>query len=145
MSAGQAQWYEFPQIDWDTLFHPSFSYHFFRQPLVFPKPTESCVASELCTPMTAAWTADAAMLSYGGIGKKRMDLLEFDELFDTMQLRAHRIGNWGPDAKSVKAFFAYNEQFAVLAFRGTKSVNWLNSTVDLAAFTAHEEPLPDSA
>ena len=139
MAATQPQWYDFPKIDWETLFHPNFSYHYFRQPIALPQPAETQSPSDLCTPLTAAWIADAAMLAYGGIGKDRMDLLAFDELLDSVGLRGHRIGNWGPDVKSLKAFFAYNPEFAVLAFRGTKSVNWINSAVDLAAFAVREE------
>ena len=141
MSAAQPQWYDFPAIDWENLFHPNFSYHYFRQPLTLPEPARITSTADLCTPLTAAWVADAALLAYGGVGKNHIDILDFDELLNGVQLRGHRIGNWGPDVKSVKAFFAYNSQFAVLAFRGTKSVNWMNSAVDLAAFAVREEPL----
>jgi len=145
MSAAPLNWYDFPAIDWDTLFHPNFSYHYFRQPLVIPEPARITRSADICTPLTAAWVADVALLAYGGIGEKHMDLLAFDQLLDRVQLRGHRLGNWAPDAKSVKAIFAYNSRFAVLAFRGTKSVNWMNSAVDLAAFTVHEEPsTPDT-
>ena len=143
MSAAQSRWYDLPEIDWETLFHPSFDYRYFRQPLVLPLAAEDICPSDVCTPLTAAWAADAAMLAYGGIGTNRMDLLDFDELLDSVQMRGHRIGNWSPDAKSVKAFFAYNQRFAMLAFRGTKRINWINSTVDLAAFLAHEHPETD--
>lgn len=43
----------------------------------------------------------------------------------------------------MKVFFAYNAEFAVPAFRGIKSVNWINSAVDLAAFAVGEES-PDA-
>ncbi len=144
MSAGQAQWFDFPAIDWESLFHPTFSYQYFRQRLPIPELTGTASPSEICTPLTAAWVADAAMLAYGRDGDGVMDLLEFDELLNGIQLRGHRIGNWSPDAKSVKAFFAYNQQFAVLAFRGTKKINWINSAVDLAAFPVSEKLVTDS-
>ena len=144
MSVAPSNWYDFPAIDWDSLFHPSFSYRYFRQALSIPGPAITR-AADVCTPLTAAWIADAALLAYGGIGEKHMDVLEFDALLDSAQLRGHRLGNWAPDAKSVKAIFAYNSQFAVLAFRGTKSVNWINSAVDLAAFSVREERLTPDA
>jgi len=145
MSSTPSNWYDFPAIDWDSLFHPHFSYRYFRQPLSIPEPAGITCAADVCTPLIAAWIADAALLAYGGIGEKHMDLLEFDALLDGAQLRGHRLGNWAPDAKSVKAIFAYNSSFAVLAFRGTKSVNWMNSAVDLAAFSVREEPLAADA
>ena len=144
MSAAPSNWYDFPAIDWDSLFHPHFSYRYFRQPLSLPSPAD-ITSSNVCTPLTAAWMADAALLAYGGVGEQYIDLLEFDALLDGAQLRGHRLGNWAPDAKSVKAIFAYSSRFAVLSFRGTKSVNWVNSAVDLAAFSVREEPLPSEA
>jgi hypothetical protein len=144
MSAERPQWYDFPSIDWETLFHPAFAYQYFRQPLVLPEPSATINPTEVCTPLTAAWIADAAMLAYGRSGASDMDLLEFDEILDSAQLRGHRLGNWSPEAKSVKAIFAYNSKFAVLAFRGTKKINWVNSAVDLAAFLVKEDLASDS-
>lgn len=139
MPEGQPHWYDFPAIDWETLFHPTFGYLYFREPLQIPDASRAMQPSRLCTPLTAAWLADAAMLAYGRSGAHDMTLLEFDEILDRVQLRGHRIGNWDPDAKSVKAFFAYNSQFAVLSFRGTRKINWVNSAVDMAAFSARAE------
>lgn len=143
MSAtAQNHWYDYPDLDWDTFFHPDYAYRYFRQPLELAHAENNACPAGSCNPLNAAWAADAALLAYGGAGGHRIDLLEFDELLDSVGLRGHRFGDWAPGAKSVKALFAYNQHFAVMAFRGTKKINWLNSTLDLAAFPVREESLP---
>ena len=141
MASPQTNWYDFPEITWKSLFHPSFSYEYFRQALPLPDAGTKDVAS--CNPVTAAWMADAAMLAYGRLNAGEMDLLEFDRIMDRVGMRGHRLGNWNPEAKSVKAIFAYCPEFAVLAFRGTRSINWVNSIVDIAAIPVREGELLD--
>ena len=145
MPSEKPNWYDFPEIDWETLFHPTFAYEYFRQPLTVPSSTSTDAAATVSTPLAAAWMADAAMLAYGRSGPNEMDVLEFDSILDRVGLRGHRVGNWSPEAKSVKAIFAYGPEFAVLAFRGTRQINWVNSIVDLAAIPAHEIELPQAA
>ena len=138
MPSEKPNWYDFPEITWETLFHPTFSYEYFRQPLTLLNTSPTTA-----TPLTAAWMADAALLAYGRSNANEMDLLEFDTILDRAGLRGHRVGNWSPEAKSVKAIFAYSPDFAVLAFRGTRKINWVNSIVDMAAMPGREVELLD--
>jgi hypothetical protein len=67
-----------------------------------------------------AWAADAAMLAYARYGARHMLVTEFEENLARGGLRfLNQIGDW--NAHGTQAYFAANDQFAVLAFRGTEA------------------------
>ena len=67
----------------------------------------------------AAWAADASMLAYARYGKDPMPPGDFSNNLARGGLTyRNEIGNW--KAPGTQAFFATNDQFALLAFRGTE-------------------------
>ena len=68
----------------------------------------------------AAWAADAAMLAYARYGRQPMQLQDLEENLSHGGLRlVKRIGDWS--AHGPQAYFASNDQFAILSFRGTEA------------------------
>lgn len=67
-----------------------------------------------------AWAADASMLAYARYGAKRMSATDFQENLARGGLRClNQIGDWNDHG--TQGYFAANDQFAVLAFRGTEA------------------------
>ena len=79
----------------------------------------------------AAWAADAAMLAYGRYGPNPIPVAEFDAILKAAGFTHHQlIGDWSPGAAGTQAYFAYNESFAILAFRGTERDDPSDSVTD---------------
>jgi hypothetical protein len=67
----------------------------------------------------SAWGADAAMLAYAHFGDKPMPMVDFNAYLDSASLTERTlIGDW--NASGTQGFFAANDGFAILAFRGTE-------------------------
>jgi len=67
-----------------------------------------------------AWAADASMLAYARYGTKPMPILDFQQHLDRGGLRClNLIGDW--HGSGTQGYFAANDQFAILAFRGTEA------------------------
>jgi len=68
----------------------------------------------------AAWAADASMLAYARHGATAMPAADFQANLARGGLRGlNQIGDWS--AHGTQAYFAANDQFAILAFRGTEA------------------------
>lgn len=68
----------------------------------------------------AAWAADASMLAYSRYGARRMSNAEFNENLTRGGLQCLKpIGDW--HALGTQGYLAGNDQFAILAFRGTEA------------------------
>ncbi len=135
----QKHWYDLPDPDWEHLFYPQREYQYFRQPQPIPDPANVSDASAVCTPATAAWMADAAMLAYGRSGPDLIPAAKFDDFLGHVGLTVHRIGDWSGTAKGTQGFFAFEPEFAVLSFRGTEKSDWTDSLIDLMAFPVKED------
>jgi hypothetical protein len=67
-----------------------------------------------------AWAADASMLAYARYGARHMPAADFQENLARGNLRwLNQIGDW--NAHGTQGYFAANDQFAILAFRGTEA------------------------
>lgn len=81
----------------------------------------------------ASWAADASMFAYARYGEQRSNEAEFKDIlrgagFDI----AENIGNCFVDnASTARGFFAGNDKFAILAFRGTEKGNLHDAAADL--------------
>jgi len=102
----------------DNLFFPpkKGDYVYFESPV--PEPRSS-------VEVQAAWAADAAMLAYGRYGSTRMDGDEFSGILCHAGLtEVNPIGDCIVDgASTARGFFASNDSYALLAFRGTEKDN----------------------
>ncbi|MEO8368503.1 MAG: lipase family protein [Candidatus Solibacter sp.] len=84
-----------------------------------------------------AWAADASMLAYARYGAKRMTTAEFQENLARGGLRClNQIGNW--DAHGTQGYLAANEQFAILAFRGSEPDDPVDAIDDADLFLVPE-------
>ena len=86
----------------------------------------------------AAWAADASMLAHGRFGKSLMPQADFSSF---LQQRAgftgiQRIGNWS--AFGTQGYFSFNNDFAMLAFRGTEADDPLDAIADLDVLLVDE-------
>jgi hypothetical protein len=67
-----------------------------------------------------AWAADASMLAYGRYGGVRMSGQDLEQNLANGRLQLlNKIGNW--EQHGTQGYFAANENFAMLAFRGTEA------------------------
>lgn len=67
-----------------------------------------------------AWAADASMLAYARYGATPMSVAEFQNNLARGGLRClNQIGDW--NGRGTQAYLAANDQFGVLAFRGTEA------------------------
>jgi hypothetical protein len=98
-----------------NLFYPPDHYTYFERAADVPFPTASAITK-------AAWAADASVLAYGRYGQRLMTDAELDENFARANLKWIKIGgtpaNW--NSPGTQAAFAYRDDFAILAFRGTE-------------------------
>ena len=70
--------------------------------------------------LKGAWAADASMLAYARYGAKPMSAADFRENLARGGLRClNQIGDW--NAHGTQGYFAANDRFAILAFRGTEA------------------------
>ena len=132
-------WNDLPPKDWEHLFYPARDYQYFREPQPFTGTADVQKPSDVCTPNTAAWMTDAAVLAYGRSGPDPIPPLKFDDFLSKAGLKVHLIGDWGGTAKGTQGYFAYNSKFAVLSFRGTEKSDWTDLLVDLTAIPVKED------
>lgn len=97
------------------------------------------------TIVKAAWAADAAMLSYARYGSQAMSPGDLHENLRAGGLKLQNlIGDW--KAPGTQGFFAANDQFAMLAFRGTEIDDDVKKADDIDILLVHEpdyRPAPD--
>jgi hypothetical protein len=105
---------------WKNLFYPpeKNEYEYFAYSHTHPF-LATGVAEDLRYRVRAAWAADAAMLSYAHYGADTMPDTEVQSIMNTAGLAGYEpIGNW--KANGTQGLFAWNNDFAILAFRGTE-------------------------
>jgi hypothetical protein len=112
----------------ENLFYPPRKGHYVYFETVFPSPAGPAAAR-------AAWAADAAMLAYARYGKTRMDEVELAGILHNAGFaEVQTLGDCFVDgANTARGFFAGNDDFAVLAFRGTEGDNPNDIEADLFA------------
>jgi len=99
----------------DNLFYPpkKFDYIYFEGP-----PFNGAPGFHFAN---ASWAADAAMLAYARYQKTRMTDADLHEILDPHFTTSSPIGDCFVDnASTGRGFFAGNNKFAILAFRGTE-------------------------
>jgi hypothetical protein len=85
----------------------------------------------------AAWAADAAMLAYARYGPNPMPAQDFEDNLQRAGLTNHtKIGDWA--APGTQGYFASNEHFAILAFRGTEEDDDVDKFDDVDLLLVHE-------
>ena len=95
----------------------------------------------------AAWSADASMLAYARYGLDRMPEWDLDANFNRAGLKYRKVGGTVEDwnAHGTQAVFAWCDQFAILAFRGTEADDPDDIAYDADILLAHEpdyRPVP---
>jgi hypothetical protein len=85
----------------------------------------------------AAWAADASTLAYARYGKQPMSEDDFKENLQRGGLTDYtKIGDWA--APGTQGYFASNEHFAMLAFRGTEIDDAVAKFDDVDIVLVHE-------
>lgn len=130
---------------WKNLFYPperdQYTYFAFAAEHPFPTPK---VEGAPFNPGRAAWAADAAMLAYGRFGATPMATEETHSILANAGFTQHElIGNWTADGKGTQGFFASNNDFAILSFRGTERGDLGDLIWDLEPLTVAEPPVPN--
>jgi hypothetical protein len=105
-------------------------YPYFEQPPAFAACTAIVGRLNL---LKAAWTMDAAMLSYERTAHASEVLTRsgFKEI--------EFLGDWSIGAKGAQGYFAARPEFAILAFRGTEPDDWRDIVTDLTTWPANED------
>lgn len=114
-------WDQLPPPDWEHLFYPPRGYQYFR----VSQPFES---GANLSAVTTAWMADAAMLAYARSGPDPLSLDDVRAFLAKARLKCEPIGNW--HGHGTQGYFASNENFAVLAFRGTEKGDFVDLLTD---------------
>jgi hypothetical protein len=123
-----------PQL-WRSVFYPLPDYKYFAKP---PDFATSPKIGELNL-LKAAWMADASMLSYGRVGPDWIPVDQVKKVLAGAGLTEFDpIGDWSEDAHGTQGFFAFNDDFAILCFRGTEVSDWEDFATDLAAWPVEE-------
>jgi triacylglycerol lipase len=127
---------------WKNLFYPPE-----RGEFTYFARAKSCPFTSGSTYMRAAWAADAAMLAYGRFGKDPMPLADFEGFLTAAGFRnVLRIGDCSEHG--TQGYFASNDQFSILSFRGTEADDPLDSLADLDILLVDEHdfrPAPEEA
>lgn len=90
--------------------------------------------------MKARWMVDSAMLAYGRAGGKRLNDKQLAEFFRRGGFHhTIRNENWLNNDAGCWAFFASNDDWAVLSFRGTSDIKDVFTDVDTTMY--HETSL----
>jgi triacylglycerol lipase len=134
---------------WKNLFYPPErnQYQYFAHAATYPFPATGA-APEQRYRVKAAWAADAAMLSYAHSGEQAMLFDEVKALVkDAGMTVCEQVGEW--TRHGTQGFFASNNDFAILAFRGTERDDpddvamdaeaGMNLEADIAAKTGVEQ------
>lgn len=92
----------------------------------------------------ASWAADADMFAYARYGKDRSNEVEFKGILRAALFTAtETIGDcFVGNATTARGFFGGNDNFAILAFRGTEKDNPNDIAADLEAIPLPERALP---
>ena len=91
------------------------------------------------TLVRAAWAADAAMLAYARYGLTPMTRDDVAECLSNGGLKLNALlGNW--DGHGTQGFFASNERFAFLSFRGTEKGDPIDQLDDADLVLVSEGP-----
>ncbi len=116
-----------------NLFYPPDAYRYFARAAEVPFVGANPIAK-------AAWAADASMLSYGRYGQRLMSDVELEENFGRAKLRVIKIGGTPGDwnAHGTQAAFAYCDEVAIMAFRGTERDDPDDVLSDADLFLSHE-------
>jgi len=125
---------------WKNLFYPPEreQYVYFEQAsrAPFPKARNEDEKNRL---LRGAWMADAAMLAYGRWGPLRMSGSDFQDILRAAGFAHHTIlGDWAESGHGTQGYFAWNDRFAVTAFRGTERNDPTDSITDAEAFLVNE-------
>src|SRR5262245_15805078 len=92
-----------PQL-WRSVFYPLPGYPYFEKPPAFGS---SRKIGELNL-LKAAWTADAAMLSYGKSGPDPIPTMQFAKILDGAGfLHFDLLGDWSAGSKGTQGYFCY--------------------------------------
>jgi hypothetical protein len=128
---------------WKNLFYPPERedyVYFLANGVPFPELKNDDKKNRL---FRAAWMADAAMLAYAHWGPSRMSGSDFQDILRTAGFGNHTLlGDWTESGRGTQGYFAWNEKFAVIAFRGTERDDPTDSITDAEAFLVNE---PDSS
>ena len=77
-----------------------------------------------------AWAADASMLAYGRYGTAEMPISDFQAHLDRGGLRCLNLIGADWRGQGTQGYFAANDQFAILAFRGTEPGDPVDAVYD---------------
>lgn len=113
-----------------NLFFPPEKYEYFALAGTFPFESGNSMVK-------AAWAADASMLSYARCGSQAMPDADFrNHLARGGLTDVRKIGDW--TAPGTQGFFASNDRFAILAFRGTDAEDPSDTAHDADLLPVHE-------
>ena len=116
-----------------NLFYPPDKYDYFARARECPFANGSAITK-------AAWASDASMLAYARYGRDRMTAGDLDTNFQRGGLSYEKIGGTNGDwnAPGTQAVFAWRDQYAILAFRGTEIDDPDDKLYDADIRLAHE-------
>jgi hypothetical protein len=114
--------------------------------LYYPPAKGDYVYFENTPELNASWAADAAMLAYCRYQQIRMDSTELERILIPHFTTRGTIGDCFVDnASTARGFFADNDDFAILAFRGTEKGNNHDVKADLKFVPVPEKALGGKA
>ena len=108
---------------WQNLYYPPKrnEYPYFESANLFPYPVPTCTNDMMTVLRKAAWAADFAMFAYGRWGSEIMPPADRDDILRQAGFGEYTtIGDWSLGGHGTQALFAWNDAFAVIAFRGTE-------------------------
>src|ERR1035438_6584803 len=124
-----------PPPPWRNVFYPPPNYAYFDQRAEFGTSPQVGRLNLL----KAAWMADAAMLAYGRSGPDAIPAEQLQKIFEAGRfVNFELLGDWSGGPKGTQGYFAYRNDFAVLAFRGTEKDDWRDLAADLATWPVVE-------
>src|SRR5436853_3867164 len=113
---------------WKSVFYPPPNYRYFEEPPLF----QSSPKIGSCNLLKAGWMADVAMLAYGRSGPDPIPGTQVASILkDAGFVQCNLLGDWSAGARGTQGYFAYRDDFAVLAFRGTEKDDWHDLAADL--------------
>jgi hypothetical protein len=118
---------------WKNLFYPpeEGEYTYFAHAAKHPF-TEPRAPGAAFSAAKAAWAADAAMLAYGRFGQQAMPESRFRSILSNAGLTdCTFLGDWSATGHGTQGFFAGNNEFAILAFRGSERDDPADSLTDI--------------
>jgi hypothetical protein len=86
------------------------------------------------------------MLAYGRSGPDPIPGTQVASIVkDAGFVQCNLLGDWSAGARGTQGYFAYRDDFAVLAFRGTEKDDWHDLAADLPTWPVDEDVTPRSA